>query len=148
MTPGSNSAATSEATERSDGDPLTASINHENTLGWMNQGFFGSFFFGHHAGTSFGWRFTHHNASGPLTLRHLHRAGLGGGTPLFHDLTNLGWLANWFRHVQTLFGSAHGARTTSETTGIAGQTTPAQGSGKPDLVDILKHNGLLPPSSN
>jgi hypothetical protein len=132
----------------SNGDPLVASINHGNTLGWWHQGFFGSFLRGHHAGWNLASKFSHHHASGPLSLWHLHHAGLGGGTPLFHDLTNLGWLANWLHRGQSLFGSAHGAKTTSETTGIAGQPTPAQGSGRLDLIDILKHNGLIPPSSS
>jgi hypothetical protein len=150
VTQGSNSSATPETTGRGvlNGDPLTASINHGNTLGWLHQGFFGSFLFGHYGGTSLAWKFTHHHASGPLSLWHLHHAGLGGGTPLFHDLANLGWLTNWLHRGQGLIGSAHVAKATSETTGVAGQPTPAQGSGRLDLIDILKHHGLIPPSSS
>src|SRR5262249_1168181 len=93
-------------------------------------------------------KFARHQVSAPLSLRHLHHAGLSGGAPLFHDLTNLGRLWNWLHQGQTTFGTGHAAKPISETTGVAGQSAPAQASGKLDLSDILKQNGLIPPSSS
>jgi hypothetical protein len=71
------------------------------------------------------------------------------GAPVAQDLTNVGGVVAGLGHGLHPQGAGQAGRSTVDTPGAAGgQPIPqTHGSGKLDVVDLLKHNPLIPPSS-
>jgi hypothetical protein len=168
-TPAASHGATGAA------DPLTAPITQHTTLGHLNTAFSAGFL-PSATGSSTGKQGTAPLASSGQTSDALaaHTGALGGvlagtlanlkpslaagdrldlshalaGAPLAHDLTNVGGVVTGLSRGLHPQGSSQAGKSTVENTGAAGQPVPqTHGSGKLDVVDLLKHNPLIPPSS-